>query len=113
VGNAHPTECCLGYDCCIFEVGVMTEKPQIEDKEILRLYASGVRDFTGYEIWINQIVDTNLSGVDFSGQDLSESYLEGIDFSGANLSETGLNQVCLDRANLSGANLTNARFVGG
>lgn len=64
----------------------MSAKPRIEEEEILRLYANGVRDFTGYKIWIGDIGPTNLSGVDFSRQDLSETLLEGFDLSGANLS---------------------------
>ena len=108
VGAAHPT------DCCVLDIEVMTEdKPLIKDGEILELYATGVRDFTGYRLYIvdeiNRVSMTpDLSGVNFSGLSLNESYVTGINLSGANLSGTRLEAAHLIRGNLSGANLSGA-----
>ncbi|MEH1947692.1 MAG: pentapeptide repeat-containing protein [Nostoc sp.] len=84
-------------------------KPLLKNGEILELYATGVRDFTGYELYIGGDIYCvslipDLSGVKFSGLDLSDSYMENFNLSRANLSRTVFNSVCLDGANLSGAN---------
>ena len=88
----------------------MIDKPLLEDEDILKLYSEGVRDFTIYKLFIGQIVNTSLAGVNFSGLDLSDSYMEGIDLSGANLTGTYFNSACLDHSNLSGANLSGAEL---
>lgn len=83
----------------------------ISDEEILSLYVSGVRDFTPYIVSLAEPERMNLSGVDFSGQDLCECYMPGINFSGANLRNVGLIQSNLDGADLSGADLNGASLV--
>ena len=43
----------------------MINKPLLENEDIFKLYATGVRDFTGYRLYISDPIETNLSGVDF------------------------------------------------
>ena len=61
------------------------------------------------------LVFTNLSGANLSGEDLSEANLfytnlSAADLSGANLSGVDLNEVNLSAADLEGANLAEAKF---
>jgi hypothetical protein len=78
----------------------VSSKQLISEEELLDLYASGIRDFTAYEI--NFVVPgaMNLSGVDFRGQSLAECDFSGL--SGAEKYDTQkLNTVTRENSILS------------
>lgn len=74
-------------------------------REILKLYAAGIRDFCGLNL-----AEANLSGANLSGANLSEVNLSVANLSGANLSGTNLSRAKLNVARLSGANLSQANL---
>lgn len=55
--------------------------------------------------------DANLSGVDWSGRDLSYAELDGVNLRGANLAGANFRFADLSDVDLSGANLTNTTFA--
>jgi uncharacterized protein YjbI with pentapeptide repeats len=72
------------------------------DRELLKRYEAGERDFSG----------TDLSGIKLYGSKLIEIDLSGADFSNANLENAKLSDVDLNDANFSYANLRNTRIRG-
>lgn len=78
----------------------------MNDKEILKQYAAGVRDFFAADL-----AEVNLSGVNLSGANLSEANLSVANLSGATLCNTNLSRAKLNVARLSGANLANANLT--
>jgi uncharacterized protein YjbI with pentapeptide repeats len=89
----------------------MSDRQIISEEELLNLYASGVRDFTAYEIDFVAPEAMNLSGVDFRGQNLAECDFSGSNFSGANLQGIDFAQSDLSDVDLTGADLTDASFI--
>jgi uncharacterized protein YjbI with pentapeptide repeats len=89
----------------------VSSKQLISEEDLLGLYASGIRDFTAYEI--NFVVPgaMNLSGVDFRGQSLAECDFSGSNFSGANLQGIDFSQSDLSDVDLTGADLTGGSFI--
>ena len=76
-----------------------------------------VPDFSGRSANIALFMGKNLTGVNLSGADFSESGRADINFSGANLSGANFNTCLLsgsrfDGADLSGADFTNAYLEG-
>ncbi len=78
----------------------------MNDTEILKKYAAGVRDFCGANL-----AEVNLSGANLSGSNLSEANLSVANLSGANLSGANLSRAKLNVARLSGANLSKANLT--
>jgi uncharacterized protein YjbI with pentapeptide repeats len=89
----------------------VSSKQLISEEELLNLYASGIRDFTAYEIDFVVPGAMNLSGVDFRGQSLAECDFSGSNFSGANLQGIDFAQSDLSDVDLTGADLTDASFI--
>jgi uncharacterized protein YjbI with pentapeptide repeats len=78
----------------------------MNDTEIIKQYAAGVRDFSGANL-----SEENLSGANLSGANLSEASLSVANLSGANLSNTNLSRAKLTVTRLSGANLSGANLT--
>ena len=74
----------------------------MDEREIVRRYASGQRSFDGAILERANLSGAVLSGADLYKANLSRADLRGADLSGANL----------HRANLSGANLHGANLCG-
>jgi uncharacterized protein YjbI with pentapeptide repeats len=89
----------------------VSSKQLISEEALLNLYASGIRDFTAYEIDFVVPGAMNLSGVDFRGQSLAECDFSGSNFSGANLRGIDFAQSDLSDVDLTGADLTDASFI--
>jgi uncharacterized protein YjbI with pentapeptide repeats len=99
-------------------------------EELIELYESGERDFTGSELsgtiynadlrgadfsYANlnnvDIISTNLNGINLSGASLLASHLSYSNLSNANLSDVNMMGADLSDANLSNANLSNANLA--
>jgi uncharacterized protein YjbI with pentapeptide repeats len=74
-------------------------------EDILKLYATGERDFSSASLSEANLSGANLSKANFSGANLSVANL-----CGCNLSEADLSRVKLNVARLSGANLSRANL---
>ncbi|MEB3212219.1 MAG: pentapeptide repeat-containing protein [Leptolyngbyaceae bacterium] len=75
--------------------------------ELLKVYATGERSFSGATFTKIKLSGANLKGADFSYADFS-----GADLSGANLRGADLSYAVLQRADLSNANLRGAMLIG-
>jgi hypothetical protein len=98
-----------------------SRKQSMKAEELLRRYAAGERDFTGFNlrdvnlsgsnptedifIYDVDLSDINLSGSDLTNAILAGANLTGANFSNANLSGSDLAQCNLTNVNFSGANL--------
>ncbi len=86
----------------------------IELEELLKRYAAGERDFTGFEVRDDRVddywklEDVDLSGIILKGGSLYyiSGFLQGINLSGADLRKLDLSRSDFQQANLSGANLS-------
>ena len=81
-------------------------------EELLERYAAGERDFSGVEVRASdELVGSNLTGINLSEAILAEMILERVDWSdailiNAHFGQTALNGANLQRVDLSGATLT-------
>lgn len=80
----------------------------MDANEVLRLYATGERNFREQDWRGLSFVNANLRGIDLTGANLNNSNLSNSDLSNANL-----NWVNLKGANLSGANLLGVKMPDG
>ena len=82
----------------------------MNDIEIIKKYAAGIRDFVAINLSEANLSGVNLSGANLSEANLSVANLAGASLCGANLSRAKLNVARLSGANLSKANLTQANL---
>jgi hypothetical protein len=89
-------------------VAMGDKKPPRSDKELLKRYAEGERDFRGIDISGAELNFANLSKANFTGANLNGANLRGADLGLADLSGAGLMDASLVLAQLVGANLRGA-----
>ena len=82
----------------------------MNDIEIIKKYAAGIRDFVATNLSEANLSGVNLSGANLSEANLSVANLSGASLCGANLSRAKLNVARLSGANLSKSNLTQANL---
>ncbi|MEM7716061.1 MAG: pentapeptide repeat-containing protein [Cyanobacteria bacterium P01_A01_bin.68] len=87
------------------------QQEQLLAPNLVKLYESGVRNFSGKKIW-GDLVGKNLSGSDFSNCDFYADKLSNANLSHVNFENTNFPRVNLNYANLEHANLTNVVIRG-
>lgn len=99
---------------------------EIDDEELLRLYAAGDREFSAIKLIYDDLSGANLSGIKSCGSDLGYGLLNNTDFSssflrgayfhgemdGADFSHASLEGAFFESAFLIGANFSNGNLRG-